>query len=212
MTAIRVLLADDHVVVRQGLAGVLTAGGCEVVGEAGDGLQALELARKLSPAVAILDLAMPRLNGLEAARRIREELPRVRILVLTAHDEEEFVLPLVRAGAHGFLRKDCAAAELLAAVRALAAGKGYFTPQVASILAEHLRSGETAEDPLDRLTAREREVFQLAAEGKTTKQVAALLGISPKTAENHRTRILEKLGLHGTAELVRYAARRGWVR
>jgi DNA-binding NarL/FixJ family response regulator len=212
MPGIRVLLADDHTVVRQGLAGILAAGGCEVVAQASDGAEAVELALRLNPAVVVLDLAMPRLNGLEATRRIRAALPRARVLVLTAQDEVEFVVPLVRAGAHGFLRKDCAATELLAGVRALAAGDSYFGPAASRVLVEQLAAGEPPDDPLGRLTDREREVFQLAVEGKTIKQVAALLGISAKTAENHRSRMLQKLGLHGTAELVRFAARHGWVR
>jgi DNA-binding NarL/FixJ family response regulator len=212
MAGIRVLLADDHTVVRQGLAGILAAGGCEVVAEAADGAEAVALATRLAPAVVVLDLAMPRLNGLEATRRIRAAAPRTRVLVLTAQEEDEFVVPLVRAGAHGFLRKECAATDLIAAVRALAAGDSYFGPSASRVLAEQLVSGAAADDPFARLTDREREVFHLAAEGKTSKQIATLLGISAKTAENHRSRVLQKLGLHGIAELVRYAARHGWVR
>ena len=209
MSPLPVLHADDHVVVRQGLASILAAGGCEVIAQAGDGAEALELAPRLEPAVAVLDLAMPRLNGIEATRRFRSELPRVRVLVLTAHDEQELVLPIVRAGAHGFLRKDCGAEELLRAIRALAAGGSYFGPEAASFLAEHLRSGKgDADDPLAPLTDREREVFFLIVEGRTTKQIATALRISPTTAENHRTRVLAKLGLHSAAEAVRFAARR----
>jgi DNA-binding NarL/FixJ family response regulator len=197
-------------VVRQGLASILAAGGCEVIAQAGDGAEALALAHRQAPAVAVLDLSMPRLNGLETVRRFRAELPRVRLLVLTAHDEEELVLPVVRAGAHGFLRKDCGAEELLRAVRALAAGGSYFSPDVSRLLAEQVRSRQTeSADPLAPLTAREREVFHLVAEGRTTKEIASALGVSPKTAENHRARVLSKLGLHNAAGLVRFAAGRG---
>jgi DNA-binding NarL/FixJ family response regulator len=210
MAPIRVLVADDHTVVRQGLVGLLQAdGGCEVVAQAADGLQAVAEARRTRPQVAVLDLTMPGLNGLEAVRRIHAELPAIRILVLTVHDEQEYVLPVVRAGAAGYLVKDSAAAELLAAVRALASGQGYFGPQAARALAEQLRAPAADADPYGPLTAREREVFHLVVQGRTTKEVAHALGISVKTAENHRARILEKLGLHNAAELVLYASRRG---
>lgn len=208
---IRVLVADDHTIVRQGLVKVLTEGGvCEVVAEAANGLEAVERAVEARPDVVVLDLSMPRLSGLEAARRIHEALPGSRILILTVHDEEEYVVPVVRAGAAGYLVKDSAAAELLAAVRALAAGQGYFGPRPAQILAEQYRHPERVpEDPYGSLTPREREVFHLVIEGRTTKEVARELGIGTKTAENHRSRLMDKLGVHNTAELVRYAARKG---
>jgi DNA-binding NarL/FixJ family response regulator len=209
-TPIRVLVADDHTLVRQGLVGLLEASGeCSVVAQAADGVEAVAEAHRTQPEVAVLDLGMPHLSGLEAARRIHSELPAVRILVLTVHDEQEYVLHVVRAGAAGYLVKDSAAAELLAAVRALAAGQGYFGPQAARALAEQLRSPEESADPYGPLTAREREVFHLVIEGRTTKEVARALGISVKTAENHRSRILDKLGLHNAAELVLYASRKG---
>ncbi|HVT56801.1 MAG TPA: response regulator transcription factor [Thermoanaerobaculia bacterium] len=159
--------------------------------------------------MALLDISMPRLSGLEAVRRIHAKLPATKVLVLTVHDEEEYVLHLVREGAAGYLVKDSAASELLAAVKALAAGSGYFGPQAAKVLAEQFRSPEREIGPYGALTAREREVFHLVVEGRTTKEVAKALGIRFKTADNHRTRIMEKLGVHNTAELVRYAARRG---
>ncbi len=207
----RVLLADDHTIVRQGLVRLLAdAGDCEVVAEASDGMEAVEMARRDRPDVAVLDLTMPRLSGLEAARRIHEELPKTRILVLTVHEEEEYVVPVIRAGASGYLVKDSAAEELLAAVRALARGEGYFGPQAARVLAEQYRHPERSpEDPYGALTPREREVFHWVIEGKTTKETAKALGISVKTAENHRTRLMDKLRVHNTAELVRYAARKG---
>lgn len=208
---IRVLVADDHTIVRQGVVSLLEAGGdCEVVAQASDGVEAVEKALATHPDVAVLDIGMPRLSGLEAVRRIRQEAPKVRVLVLTMHEEEEYVVHLVRAGASGYLVKDSAAGELLAAVRALARGHGYFGPYAARVLAEQYRHPEgSAQDPYGTLTAREREVFHLVVDGKTTKEVAKALGISPKTAENHRTRLMEKLDVHNTAELVRYAARRG---
>jgi DNA-binding NarL/FixJ family response regulator len=211
MPPIRVLLADDHTLVRQGLVSLLTESGeCEVVAQAADGVEAVERARETRPDVAVIDFSMPRLGGLEAVRRIREELPATRVLVLTVHEEEEYVLPMVRAGAAGYLVKDSAAAELLAAVRALAAGQAFFGPQAARALAEQYRRPPgAADDPYGDLTPREREVFHLVVEGRTTKEVAKALGISVKTADNHRTRMMDKLDLHNTAEVVRYAARRG---
>ena len=208
---VRVLVADDHTIVRQGIVSLLAESGeCEVVAEAADGLEAVEKALATHPEVAILDLSMPRLSGLEVVRRIHEALPQTRLLVLTVHEEEEYVLPLVRAGAAGYLLKDTAVAELLAAVRALRAGQGYFCPQAARALADHYHDPKgTLDDPYGTLSPREREVFHLVVDGRTTKEVARALGISVKTADNHRYRLMEKLGLHNTAELVRYAARRG---
>src|SRR5260370_9750318 len=202
------LLAADHTVVRQGRVSLLEAGGaCEVVAQAADGLQAVAEARRTRPQVAVLDLGMPGLNGLEAVRRIHAELPAVRILVLTVHDEHEYVLPVVRAGAAGYLGKDSAAPELLAPVPALASGQGYFWPQAARALAEQLRTPEAGADPYGPLTTREREVFHLVVHGRTTNEAAHPLGISVKTPENHRTRILEKLGLHNAARLALYPSR-----
>lgn len=210
MSRIRVLVADDHTLVRQGLVSLLVESGeCEVVAEAADGLEAVEKARATRPDVAVVDLTMPRLSGLEAVRRIREELPQVRVLALTVHEEEEYVLPVVRAGAAGYLVKDSAVSELLAAVRTLRAGQGYFGPQAARVLAEQYRQPTPVDDPYGALSPREREVFHLVVAGRTTKDLARDLGISVKTADNHRCRLMEKLGVHNTAELVRYAARRG---
>jgi two-component system response regulator NreC len=207
---VRILVADDHTLVRQGLVSLLVESGeCEVVAEAADGMEAVEKARATRPEVAVIDLTMPRLSGLEAVRRIHEEMPQVRILALTVHEEEEYVLPVVRAGASGYLVKDSAVAELLAAVRALHSGQGYFGPQAARVLAEQSRQPSTIADPYGSLSPREREVFHLVIAGRTTKEVAHDLGISAKTADNHRCRLMEKLAVHNTAELVRYAALRG---
>ena len=206
---IRVLLADDHTIVRQGLIEILKRSPeIEVVGEAADGAEATEKALKLKPDVVVLDVSMPRLNGIEAARRIHEALPSVRILVLTMQDDEEYVLKMVRAGASGYLLKDGAASELIEGIRSLKAGKTHFGPHASRALAEaYQRHDRAAEDPYGSLTNREREIFQLVVEGKTNAQIAATLFISPKTVDNHRTRLMEKLGVHSTAELVRYAAK-----
>ena len=208
---IRVLLADDHTLVRQGLAGLLRGGpGFEVVAEAADGNEAIEKALATKPDIAVLDISMPRLGGLEATRRIRKALPQTRVLVLTMHDDEEYVLQLVRAGASGYLVKDSAATELLNALRALKQGKSWFGTQAARALAAAWQDGrDQPDDPYGRLTDREREVFHLVIEGKTNAQVADVLCISPKTVDNHRTRLMEKLGVHSTAEIMRFAARRG---
>lgn len=210
---IRVLVADDHTIVREGLVSLLAESGeCEVVAQASDGLEAVERARETEPDVAVVDLGMPRLSGLEVVRRIHHDLPRTRVLVLTMHEEEEYVVQAVQAGASGYLVKDTAGTELLAAVRALHAGQGYFGPGPAKALAERYRHPErTPEDPYGSLTPREREVFHLVIEGRTTKEVARELGISVKTAENHRARMMDKLAVHNAAELVLYATRKGLI-
>ncbi len=207
----RVLIADDHTMVRESLVKVLEAGGdVEVVAQAADGIEAVEKAELTRPDIVVTDLSMPRLGGLEVVRRLREKLPDTRVLVLTMHQEDEYVLQAVRAGASGYLVKDSASSELLAAVRSLHAGRGYFGPQASKALAEQMQHPDRGgEDPYGRLTTREREVFHLVAEGLTTKEVARKLDISVKTAENHRSRVLDKLDMRNSAELVRYALRKG---
>lgn len=209
--AVRVLIADDHTIVRQGLTSVLHGTtDIVVIAEAGDGYEAVEKAFEMRPDVVVLDISMPRLNGLEAARRITRKLPDCRVLVLTMHEAEEYVLRMVRAGVSGYLVKDGAASELITAIRAVRAGKGYYGPNASRILAEAIQAGTPfPEDPYGSLTDREREIFQLVVEGRTSTQIATVLCISPKTVENHRTHIMEKLGVHSTAELLRYAARHG---
>ncbi len=209
MGPIRVLVADDHTLVREGLVKILReTGDCEVVAEAADGREAVEKAEATQPTVAVIDISMPRLNGIEVVRRIRESLPATRCLALTVHDEEEYVVHVVKAGASGYLVKDSAAAELVEAVRALAAGQGYFGPQAANILAEQYRKPDSGGDPYGSLTPREREVFHLVVEGLTTKEIAKELGVSVKTADNHRTRVMDKLDVRNVAQLVRFAAKR----
>ena len=210
---IRVLLADDHTVLREGLALVLRGSGdCVVVGEAADGIAAIEQALALRPDVAVVDISMPRMSGIEVVRRISSELPRTHALVLTMHDEEEYVLQMIRAGAAGYLLKDTATNELLGAVRTLAAGGVHFGPYAAKVLAAQVQNPRAAiEDPYGALSPREREVLHLVVEGLTTKEIAMRLQITVKTAENHRCRVLDKLGVRNSAELVRYAMRRRLV-
>jgi len=210
---IRVLVADDHTLVRQSLVSVLAASGaCEVVGEASNGLEAVDQALRLRPDVAIVDISMPGLNGIEVVRRLHAELPATRTLVLTMHEEDEYVLHVVRAGASGFLLKDSAVSELIQAVKQVHAGRRHFGPGAARVLADAvLQPQADPGDPYGRLTSREREIFHLVAEGATSKEIAKRLAISVKTAENHRGRLLGKLGLHNSAELVRYAMRRRLV-
>jgi DNA-binding NarL/FixJ family response regulator len=208
---IRVLIADDHTIVRESLVGVLEASGeCQVVGQAADGIEAIEKALALRPDVAILDISMPRLSGIEVVHRLHAELPATRTLVLTMHEEEEYVLHVVRAGASGFLLKDSAISELIAAVRDLHAGRGHYGAYAARVLAEQLQQPQrTLDDPYGEMTAREREVFHLIVEGQTTKEIARKLEISTKTAENHRARVLQKLKARNSADVVRYAVRKG---
>ena len=208
---IRVLVADDHTMVRQSLVSVLASSGvCEVVGEAADGLDAVAQALRLRPDVAIVDISMPGLNGIEVVRRLHAELPATRTLVLTMHEEDEYVLHVVRAGASGYLLKDSAVSELIQAVKQVHAGKRHFGANAARVLAEAVSQPQADPgDPYGRLTTREREIFHLVVEGATSKEIARKLDISVKTAENHRANILDKLGVRNTAELVRDAVRKG---
>ena len=210
MKPIRVVVADDHTIVREGIVSLLRDGNCDVIAEAKDGLEAVEKVLTLRPDVVVMDMTMPRLSGLEAVRRIHEKLPSARVLVLTVHEEDEYIIPMVRAGAAGYLVKDSATAELLQAVRTLHSGQAYFGPQAARVLAEQYQNPSADPgDPYGSLTPREREVFHLVAEGKTTKEVARVLDISVKTAENHRSRVIDKLKVNNTAGLVRYAVMHG---
>lgn len=208
---VRVVVADDHRIVREGIVRILSeVPACEVVAEAADGVTAVEQALNLKPDIVVIDLTMPRLSGLDAVRRIRQALPRVRVLVLTVHEDEEYIVPIVKAGASGYLVKDSASTELTDAIEALARGGVYFGPQATRILAEqYQRPPDVAADPYGSLTDREREVFHLVVEGKTNREIAAIMGIAAKTANNHRTNMMNKLDLHNTADIVRYAARKG---
>jgi DNA-binding NarL/FixJ family response regulator len=214
---IRVLLADDHTIVRQGVRLCLEAmGDIEVVAEAEDGLVAVQLANQLRPDVAVVDLTMPRLNGVEAIRQIRRDLPNTEVVVLSVHDSEPYVVQALRAGAAGYVLKRNAATELAAAIRAAHDGQAYLHPSIARRVIDdylsRIHAGEDATvEPYERLTPREREVLQLAAEGHTTRAIAGLLCLSTKTVEHHRASVMTKLGLHGQTELVKYAIRAGLV-
>ena len=204
---IRVLLADDHTILRQGLVSILAKDDdCMVVGEASNGIEAVEKAFELEPQIAVVDISMPELNGMEVVKRIHQKLPDCRILVLTMHEEEEYVIHMVRAGASGYLLKDSASEELVQAVKTLASGKSYYSQYAAQVLANQYTQPDKWSDPYKNLTKREREVFHLVIDGKTTKEVAKALDISVKTAENHRGKVLDKLNVANSAELVKYAA------
>jgi DNA-binding NarL/FixJ family response regulator len=213
--AFRIFIADDHEVVRKGLCALLQAQpDWQVIGEASDGREA-EKAQELKPDVVILDIGMPSLNGLEATRQILKTNPQARVLILTLHDSDQVVREVLNAGAKGFLLKSDAARDLVAAVEALRRDKTYFTSKVAAMVLEGYLKGGTQSGPItvgrNRLTPREREIVQLLAEGKSTKEVAVALGLSVKTAETHRSNIMRKLQLHSVSDLVLYAVRNNIV-
>ncbi len=216
MAQLRILLADDHTVVRQGLRKVLEERpDWVVVAEAGNGRDAVKQAEELKPDVAIIDVAMPLLNGIEATRQIVKRSPATRILVLTMHSDEAYVNQILKAGATGYLLKDSADVDLIQAVAAVSQGKSFFSPAVARLmLDDYVRqlADKGITDRYESLSEREREIFQLIAEGKANKEIAHILSISPSTVETHRARIMEKLDLHSAAEIVLYAVRRGVIR
>jgi DNA-binding NarL/FixJ family response regulator len=207
---IRVLLADDHVLVREGLRALLAKeADIQVVAEAGDGREAIRSAGETRPDVAALDLSMPLLNGLEAARQMAAWDRPPRVILLTVHAEDRYVLEAIRAGVRGYVLKKQASADLVRAIREVSGGGVYLSPGISAAVVEAVRSPQApTEEPL---TAREREVLQLVAEGKTTKEIAVLLGISVKTADAHRTRLMQKLDIHDIAGLTRYAIRQGII-
>jgi DNA-binding NarL/FixJ family response regulator len=210
MKRIRILLADDHAVVRQGFKMILGAqADMEIVGEAANGREAVELAGRLKPDIVVMDVAMPELNGIEATRRLAEAAPHVRVLALSMHKDSVYVRETLRAGARGYLLKDSGANDLVAAVRAVASGEGYLSPAVSNAVLDDYRRHVT--NAIDLLTSREREVLQLLAEGKTNKEIAAALNLSVYTVDAHRGHIMEKLNLHSINELVRFAVRNGMV-
>lgn len=207
---IKILLADDHSLVRQGFSMILSAqSDMQIVGEASNGREAIELAEKLHPDVVVMDVTMPELNGIEATRRIAESAPRTRVLALSMHKDSVYVREILRAGARGYLLKDSADADLIAAVRSVAKGEAYLSPAVSdSVLTDYRKH---VSNPIDLLTTREREVLQMIAEGKTNKEIATTLNLSVYTIEAHRGRVMEKLNLHSTGELVRFALRNGLI-
>jgi DNA-binding NarL/FixJ family response regulator len=215
MTKLRMILCDDHTLVRQGLRKILEEQpDWEVVGETGDGRQAVSQAIEMEPDVAILDVGMPQLNGIDATRQIVRKAPNVKVLILSMHADEAYITQALQAGAKGYLLKDSADTDLVNGVTSVASGKSYFSPAVSKIVLDdyvrHLSEKGLA-DRYESLSEREREVFQLVAEGHSNKEIATLLSISPATVETHRANILQKLDIHNTAELVLYAVRRGVI-
>ena len=215
MDPLRIVLADDHTLFRQGLRRVLEEqSDWQVVAEASDGAEAVRLVLEHEPHIVILDVAMPRLNGVEATRQIVRRLPEIRVLILSMYSDDLYITQALQAGAHGYMLKDSADADLVRAVRDLAAGKSYFSPDVSKVVrndyVRHL-ADRGVQDRFDALSEREREVFQLIAEGHSNKDIADVLSISPATVETHRAHIFQKLDLHNTAEVVLYAVRRGVI-
>ena len=206
---IRLLLADDHILVRQGFKALLEREGFQVVAEASNGHEAVHLAAKERPDVAIVDITMPLLNGLDASREVQKSSPKTKIVLLTQHDEDPYVTEALRAGVKGYVLKNQAATDLVQAIHQVCRNGLYLSASISRALVEAFTT--KAEIPAEPLTDRERQVVQLIGEGKSTREIAALLGISPKTAESHRARLMQKLDIHETASLVRYAIRRGLV-
>jgi DNA-binding NarL/FixJ family response regulator len=215
MSTIKILLADDHVVMRRGIRALLERRPeFQVVAEAGDGREALQMAEAHSPDVVVADIAMPNLNGIEAARQIAQRWPHIAIVILSMHSDESYVLRALKAGARGYLLKDSPESDLINAILAVNAGKAFFSPSISKMLVEdYMRQLQQrgADDSYELLTGREREVLQLLAEGKSNKEVATMLNLSLHTVETHRSNILQKLNLHGTPELILYAIRKGVI-
>lgn len=210
MKRIRILLADDHAVVRQGFKMILSAQpDMEIVGEAGNGREAVELAETLKPDIVVMDVAMPELNGIEATRRLTASSPHTRVVALSMHKDNVYVREILRAGARGYLLKDSVAADVVAAIRAVARGESYLSPAVSNAVLDDYRKHVT--NPIDLLSSREREVLQMLAEGKTNKEIAVVLNLSVYTVDAHRGRIMEKLNVHSINELVRFAVRNGLI-
>jgi DNA-binding NarL/FixJ family response regulator len=205
----RVILADDHVMVRQSLRALLEREGFLVLGEAADGQEAVRLVLSTNPDVAVLDISMPLFNGLDAAMELSRSCPKTKVILLTQHDERPYVVQALRSGVKGYVLKRQAANDLVQAAREVCRGQVYLSPGVARAVAEAYADPVHANDPL--LSLRERQVLQLIAEGKTTKQIAPLLGISAKTVESHRAKLMQKLDIHEIAGLARYAIRHGLV-
>ena len=215
MQKIRVLVVDDHTIVRDGICALLgLAGDIEVVGEASNGIEALELVRKLSPDIVLMDIAMPGMDGLQATQQIHNEYPGVKVLALTQYNDKEYVFPVLEAGAHGFISKASASSELSTGIRCVYRGDSFLSPSITKILVEDFREGgpnKKKTDPYNDLTKREKEILKLLAEGYTTQKIADMLTISPKTAEGHKTSLMAKLDIHNRTELVKYALRKGVI-
>ncbi len=203
----RVLIADDHALVREGIGILITRGGYTVVAEASNGQEALTQASMYQPDMAVLDMSMPIMNGLDTAQELRKTCPRIRSIVLSRHDGVDYVLAAMRAGIKGYVLKSQSVVELLQALNDVSAGGFYLSPGVSGVVVDAVRANSSAPPAEDPLTGRERQILKLVAEGYSTKECATILGVSVKTADSHRTRLMRKLDIHGTAGLVRYAVR-----
>jgi two-component system, NarL family, response regulator NreC len=216
MNRLRVLLADDHTIVRNGLRALIERQpDLSVVAEAGNGREAIALAEMNTPDVVLMDVAMPLMNGIEAATRITASRPETAVVILSMHSDESYVLRALKAGARGYLLKDSAENDLIQAIRAVANGKAFFSPAVSKLIADdYLRQLQqrNLEDSYDLLTGRERELLQLIAEGKSAKEIASLLNLSPHTVDTHRSNLISKLNIHSIPELILYAVRKGVIR
>jgi two-component system response regulator NreC len=215
MTKIRVLVTDDHAIVRDGICALLAlTGDIEAVGEATNGREALEMVKKLAPDVVLMDIAMPLMDGLEATRRIHKEFPQTKVIVLTQYEDREYVLPVIEAGASGFVSKTAASSELTSAIRSVYRGDSFLSPSIARLLVEDYREMAKAgrnRDTSEQLTDREREILKLLAEGHSTPEIAQMLVISPKTVERHKTNLMAKLDIHNRLDLFKYALRKGII-
>ena len=212
MKKIRVLIVDDHTLVRDGIRSLLAlVADIEIVGEAKNGREALEKTKQLAPDVVLMDLAMPVMGGLEATRRIRREFPGIKVLALTQYDDSEYVIPVIEAGARGFVTKMASFSELASAIQAIYRGESFLSPSAAAALIEECQQKTTAEggqDPYQQLTDREREVLKLVAEGHTAREIAEMLVVSPKTVEWYKTSLMNKLNLHNRTDLIKFAIRK----
>ena len=215
MKKIRVLIADDHTLVRDGIRALLAlAVDIEVVGEAATGREALEQVKELRPDVVLMDLMMPMMSGLDATRRIRREFPETKVLALTQYDDSEYVIPVIEAGARGFITKMAAFAELASAIQAVSKGDSYLSPSAAAALVEECQqktSEDGRKDPYDQLTDREKEVLKLVVEGHTAREIADLLVVSPKTVEWYKTSLMNKLDIHNKTDLIKFAIRKALI-
>ncbi|MFC1902640.1 response regulator [Chloroflexota bacterium] len=212
MGKIRILLVDDHTIMRDGIRALVSLDdSIEIVGEASEGKEAIQKVQELKPDLVVMDIAMPGMDGLEATRRITKKNPRVKILVLTQHDNREYILSTIKAGAAGYVPKRALGSELISAIRAVHEGQSFLYPSAAAALIEDYRQQAEEEEPYGRLTPREREILKLIAEGPTSREIADILFISLKTVHGHRTHIMEKLDLHNRTELIKYAMRKGLV-
>jgi len=213
---IRILLADDHTVLRQSLAVLIEKeSDLKVIGQAADGTQVVDFVDKTQPDLVLMDIAMPNLNGIEAASRIKKKYPEVKVLVLSMHSDERYMIQAFRAGATGYILKDASKEELFNAIRAVSQGDSYLSPRISKkLIDDYIRlSDNSPDDPYySHLTSRQREIFQLMAENRSTREIGKILSISPKTAQNHRTNIMEKLNLHSQSDVLKYALRIGLIK